>query len=712
MDDGLIDDSLPPFADPWEALAEAAAVLMPPKRILVSEAAARYREVHSAAYNGPWRNSVAPYMVEPMDATIRADLEAVVFCGPAQSLKTDALIINKIVHAVTCVPCDTRVIHMDPVSARNFGKIRLDRLSRESLEYRARLSPGRHDDNIRDKRFQNMMLTVAHPTVNNLSSESIVTMLLTDVDRMSDNVDGEGSPFSLARQRTKTFGSKGMTVAESSPGRDLTNPAWVPATPHEAPPVSGILGLYNMGDRRRWMWRCPQCGHGFEPHFGLFHYPQDASPAKAAASVCLPCPACGLPIDQSMRRELNEAGLWLREGQRFDPDGAVTGDGLVSRIGSFWLRGPAAAFADWSSMVERYLSAKQEYERSGDEGPLRSTVNTDQADVYMPQAIAARAAGGLLTAEALRNRAEDYPVGVVPEGALFLVVAVDGQGSRFVIQVEAFGPHLERWVIDRFDVVMPPSGERRSLDPARYLEDWDALEAAVLGKGWPMAARPGFVMKPVLVVFDSNGPAGYTGQAYDWWRKHRKTHGKRLLPLRGEPGFKAARVAMTYPDSERKDRHAGARGEVPVLRMAVDRLKDMVDAGLRRDVPGPGYIHLSFGMDDTGRATRLPVTLFDEYVAEVRGERGWEKVAVRNESLDLSAYATGAALYLGADEIQWERPETWPVWCRPDGNPYIGPAAPTAEPPGPATPGGVDAPPPEDDAQARAARMLAGFMGG
>ena len=49
------------------------------------------------------------------------------------------------------------------------------------------------------------------------------------------DVDGEGSPFDLARQRITTFQSLGMTVAESTPSNDITDPRWKPSTP---PPMS------------------------------------------------------------------------------------------------------------------------------------------------------------------------------------------------------------------------------------------------------------------------------------------------------------------------------------------------------------------------------------------------------------------------------------------------------------------------------------------
>ena len=45
---------------------EAARVLLPPDRLSVSEAAARYRYLNNpGAYVGPWRNEQTPQLVEP-----------------------------------------------------------------------------------------------------------------------------------------------------------------------------------------------------------------------------------------------------------------------------------------------------------------------------------------------------------------------------------------------------------------------------------------------------------------------------------------------------------------------------------------------------------------------------------------------------------------------------------------------------------------------
>ena len=68
------------------------------------------------------------------------------------------------------------------------------------------------------------------------------------VARMDDSIGGDGEVFDLVTKRTTTFGSYAMTVCESSPSREVSNPKWTRQSPHEAPPCEGILKLYNRGN--------------------------------------------------------------------------------------------------------------------------------------------------------------------------------------------------------------------------------------------------------------------------------------------------------------------------------------------------------------------------------------------------------------------------------------------------------------------------------
>lgn len=662
-------DELPPFVDPADLRAAAAEVLLPPKRMRISEAAERYRRLNTPTYVGGWKNAAAPYMVEPMDEGTSRLYEGVVFAGPARSLKTDSLVLNGLLHRILCHPLDSMLVHISQMEARDFSRTRIDKLIRDCPDVAARLSHSRHDNNVYDKSFQGMTLRIGWPSINVLSGKDIPIIWITDYDRIPDDIDGEGDAWTQGKKRSQTFGSLGKCIAESSPGRPVLKADWSPLTPHEAPPTTGILALYNRGDRRRWYWPCPQCGEYFEGSFRLLDWPKGLPIAAAAAQVTMICPACGYPIPPAAKREMNAAGCWAKDGQRVTAGGVVHGVGATSNIASFWLKGTAAAFQDWPSLVRNYLQAQQDLDRTGEETSLKSTLGLDQAEPYLPAALA-RKAKGALSAEALLDQAEDYPLGRVPAAARFLIASVDTQGNRWDYLVQAFGPHLESWVIDHGQIWKTGEGEdERPVSPARHGQDWDLLRSDLMARRYPLADRPDLSMAITLTVIDCQGEAGVTEKAYDFYRRCKTLHlHRRMLLLRGDGSAKAPRLVVTYPDSQRKDRHAGARGEVPVGIFNANSVKDDVDAALRREDAGPRRIHLPLAL----RAPQPPHEFFEQVAAEVRGDNGkWTKRRDRNEAWDLLVMGRVAALRLKADRIlDWERPVK--AWALPaERNPLV-----------------------------------------
>lgn len=674
---------LRPFADPEAIRARAARVLRSPRRVTVSQAAERFRYLRNpgGGYTGPWHNDVVPYLVEPMDTLTSRKALAVGFVGPAQTGKTDALIINAIVHAVMVDPADMLVIQTSRDMARDFSKRRIARMNRDCEEVGRRLAPSKDGDNVFDKTYTGMMLSLGSPTIGDLSGRPIPRVLLTDYDRMTEDVDGEGSPFDLARKRTTTFGSRAYTLAESSPGRPVLKANWKPpeTAPHMAPPSTGILALYNRGDRRRWHWPCPHCGEYFEGGFDRLDWPKDLPADLAAERVTMICPHNGCVIEPKHRSAMNAAGRWVIEGQEILADGTVIGEARRSDIATFWMKGPAAAFITWGQLVKKYLDALAEFEATGSEEALKTTINTDQAEPYTPQAGMHEES---VDAAELAGRAEAFPLRVVPQGVAFLVAAVDVQANRFDVLVRGFGPHLESWTVDWFSLFKAGEGDKeRPVDPANFSEDWDQLLEHVLQRAYPLAGDEARrKMAPVLMVIDSGGAKGVTGQAYDFLRRaSQRGLAGRVRLSKGAAQKGAPRVYMTYPDSRRKDRKAGARGEIPVWFFNPNMLKDELDGHLRRTEPGGPRVHFSRDL----LADQPPHPFFEQVTAEVRQADGtWIKDKARNEALDLMVMAHVGALSLKADRIVWDSP---PDWAGPwDGNPMVrtleGDALPVPEP--------------------------------
>ncbi|MEO1513314.1 MAG: terminase gpA endonuclease subunit, partial [Planctomycetota bacterium] len=232
-----------------------------------------------------------------------------------------------------------------------------------------------------------MRLSIGWPVVSQLSSRSIPLMLLTDYDRMPENVDGEGSPLALARNRPKAHGSLGKVVLEGSPGRPVLRDDIAPSGPHEAPPTTGIMAEYNSGTRARWYVDCSDCGEPFEPRYDRLTWPKEAAtPAEAGRRAGMTCPHCGVVHGPERKTALNATGRWLHETR----DGSVAPLGDETResdIVSYWLQGPAAALSRWADIVTQVLNAEAAAERTGDELPLAAVMNTQVGVPYLSRAL-------------------------------------------------------------------------------------------------------------------------------------------------------------------------------------------------------------------------------------------------------------------------------------------------------------------------------------
>ncbi len=631
----------------------------PPRRMPISEAVKKFMRVPKGAGNSvPWDPELTPYIIEPMNCLASREYDAVIFVGPARTGKTIGLIDGWIVYTIVCDPSDMLVVQMTEDKAREHSKKRLDRTFRSSAAVKKRMSPRRNDNNVHDKTFRDgSFLKIGWPSVNIMSSSDYRFVALTDYDRFPENIDSEGDGFSLASKRTTTFMSAGMTLVESSPGRDICDSKWRRKSPHEAPPTTGILSLYNRGDRRRWYWSCPHCGEYFQPAMdAMTGYRNEPDPFKASEAAYLLCPHCSGIITAEKKRELNSAGVWLREGQVIDRNGNVSGEPRRSRIASFWMEGPAAAYQTWAQLVYKLLTAEQEYEATGSEETLRAVINTDWGLPYLP-----RASMEQRKSELLEQRAEPVPSRSVPDGINFLVATVDvqaGRHRRFVVQVTGYGSRGERWIIDRYNITQSLrsdcDGESQRIDPASYPEDWDVLLTDVFHKSWPLASDPSQQMRLMAMAVDSGGEDGVTDNAYKFWRRCRRDGlGKRIYLFKGDSIRRAKLISRTFPDNTgRTGRRAQAAGDVPLWLLQTDALKDRVNNALWRESPGPGYVHFP---------DWLGSWFYDELTYEERSSDGkWSKPGRgANEAFDLMVYAEALVILHGYEKIRWPDAPEW-----------------------------------------------------
>jgi phage terminase large subunit GpA-like protein len=614
-----------------------------------------------------------PYMREPMNCVASPDHDAVVFAGPAQSGKTEGLILAPIAYSVTVNPLDMMLVNPTQQNARDFAVLRIDKMHRDSPDVGKLVLKRRDADSKSMKIYRNgMLLFLSWPTVSELSGKPIARVLMTDYDRMPDDVEGDGPPFDLGRKRTTTFGSYAMTVAESSPSRPQVTTKWLRNSLHEAPPVEGgILALYNRGDKRRLYWPCPHCAAYFEGDWKHLEWDTSIPGAgDAAATVFMRCPISCCKIHPDDRDEMLQFSTWLKDGEKIELDGTISGKGVRSRIASFWLKGVAAGLTTWPVLVEKYINAEREFQKTGDEKSLLTFYNTDLGEPYVSKAQEAER-----LPEVLKARSYELPQAAVPDGVRFLIATVDVQKNMFVVTVFGILPGMpfDMLPIDSFDLRksnrFDEEGDRAWVKPSAYLEDWDVLIENVIERSYPLADESGRRMRVKMTFCDSGGYAraklhreGVTSMAYAFYRSLRERGlSKRFQLIKGDHVPSAPRTRITYPDAQQKDQLAAARGDVPVLLLNSNRLKDDLAGRLEVMVPGKGMYHFPSWLDDK---------FYSELCAETRAPSGWEnKAGGRNERWDLSYYCIGGCVssLVRVEQIDWNSPPAWAAeWDKND----------------------------------------------
>jgi phage terminase large subunit GpA-like protein len=666
-----------------ELAYDIADLIRPGEKILPSEAAKKYLKVKSKSGGAEdWNPELTPYLIEPLNCLASRDYDAVIFIGSAQCGKTAGLVLGGMAYSIKSSKSDFMVVQTTKDTASQFERKELGWTIRNSPELKKQMQTGSRSDNTFVKEFKNgQLMFISWPTVNQLSGKALQFICMTDYDRM-DAIDGEGSIFKLSQKRTTTFLSKGMSLAETSPSGKITDPTWRATNdnPHEAPPCeSQGLSLYNMGDRRRFYVQCPECGDYYMPPFdqsGLdFPIEQDLFGVTVSKLIRKPkfvCTVNGCLIDTKHKRQMIASGKWLKEGEVII-DGHIIGkpiehqthlseDEVVSstRIASFWLPGIFAAYSNPEKMAQAFLDGLREYDITGTEDTLQAVLNLDFGAPYLSrQRVAEYNAGDY------EKRAEIFQEKSVPLGVRFMITSIDVQSWGFSVLVTGYGVHHERWIIDRYELRLSDrmqDDRYLNMKPSVYLEDWLVIKDKIMNATYPLSDGSGRTMKMLATGSDSNGEAGVTERAYDFWRVLRKLRlNQKFFLLKGErpkPGIYKPKVRKSYPEKQnaRDTKGANAKKEIPIWIVNTTMIKDTLSSDLKKDKHAPRYIHFP---------SWLPSSAYEELTVEYRDDIiGWiQPKGKKNELFDQLGYAEAIVSAILLEErkkdLDWDNPPLW-----------------------------------------------------
>ena len=686
-------------------LAEPFSGLLPPEEIPVEEFTKRIT-LNNPMTSGPvmYRPDKAPYQTEILECFTGTAVQIVAFVAPSRAGKS-WLALPLLSHTALCSTMNIMIMGPTHDMADKFCKEDLAEFIESNPWFASQIRQGRSHNTLRNKKFKNgVTMSVIGPSAPSMAGVNRGMVAGLDYDRNELNIGREGSAFSQMKMRTKAYGRRKKMYFESSPSKlPAEISKFEPDTPHQAPPYPGIFALYNQGDRRWWYWQClnDQCREWFAAHRRHMKYADEGTPNERAATAVMVCPHCkreythdgdpenGVPG----KYELNLGGRWVPDGQYLDKDGNLHGEMAnppmpgMETTRSYWLFGPAASLGKetWKDMVLDLILAEEKFRDTGDYGDYINKINSDWAEYWVPP--------HLLNAkswEVFRERAVDYPKGLVPDEALYLIATVDSQEKSWVLQVQAMGPEGRMWCIDRRRIykserpvmaVDKDGNEFHVLDdkgvpkmepvlPGRYPEDWKILERELAALKYPLEDGSGYLV-PAIIGVDSGGAVSTTANSYAWWR----TIGSfgmprsRVILLKGDAKAKNLAEIRKPDGTKRNDRAAGNRGDVPVMFISSNQVKDILASNLDRQVEGPGFVY-------------LPLWWHKRYFQELASERrhgdGWVPTRERNEAWDLFAYTVALNMsdLFQADRIDWHS-DHLPNWARRGrDNPFLIPNAP------------------------------------
>lgn len=670
---------LPSFETGFDIIRRLAGLYRPKAHLTVSQ----WAERHMSHYDP----DALPFLEEIMDACSDPETSEVGDMGPAQggkSLVGETFIGWSIEHD----PADFLICQPDKSLMQDFVIRRINPLVANTPVLKAQLLPAANADNIFLKQFRGMLLTSIWPVGSQFRARPVPRGWLDDYDQLPEDIDGQGNAIKLLDGRMTTFEGRDTKLVSSSPARE---------------DGGGIEAFVAGGTDERLQPVCPSCGDRIE-----LDLRRDLKFARGALELAeqtahVVCPANGCVLEPSARRQL------LDSLKALPNRGFVAANPHAGKRRRTFRRTGLLAFTTWGKLAREWRDAEIAWEARQDESGLRTFFNVKGGQNYRSQLSGEKP----IEAKTLRDRREaEWQRGTVPRGVKVIVIVIDVQHDRFELGAVGYGDGLESWLIDRWHIDVLSDG-LTTVSPFTHPEHWKVL-LPLFDRKFPLAeVRPDgkpIGHAPVLSVAvdtggsDRKGDQATAGAKFFWEAARAQgVHPSRITLVKGGSNPKGDRLMPPAQFADQKLKGGAKRSSAKLWLPNVHKLKNIIDARLRREKPGPGFIH-------------LPGDLADDHIDEITAEElidgKWKKNRARNETLDILVYGYASILkppfaqsrtHMGWIPKDFRIAWPLPVSAAGDAEP-VAEAAPFSPPPP------AETPPPAQRQRRRAPARRAGWM--
>jgi phage terminase large subunit GpA-like protein len=329
------------------------------------------------------------------------------------------------------------------------------------------------------------------------------------------------------------------------------------------------------------------------------------------------CAHCEGRIEERHKTEMLAAGEWRPTAEGRSPNArGYHLNALYSPVG--WL--------SWGRIAKQWIEVQKKPDK------LKVFTNTVLAETWHDR-------GEAPEWQPLYDRREDYVLGTVPPGGLFLTAGVDVQKDRLIVEIVAWGRDRESWSID-YGILPGNTSDLTEAGP------WGQLDA-LLARSFRHEGGAELAVK--MLAVDS----GYnTSEVYTWARKYPMS---RVIAIKGQDSGGALIGAPSPVEINLRGRRPIRGYKVwPVVGgIAKSELYGFLrlDRSLDGDPCPPGWCHFPMYDDDYFRQ------LTAEQLMSRKNKRGftvmaWSLIPGReNHVLDARVYARAAATLVGLDRF-------------------------------------------------------------
>lgn len=597
--------------------SDLASLWAPPPRLTVTQWADKNRRLSrkASAQVGQWKTR--PYQHEPMDVFTDPRVHTVVLMVARQTLKTE-VILNALGYLIDQDPGPALVVQFRDTDCQKFSKIRLVPMMQETPCLRGKVADvkSRSSDNTIDyKEFAGGHLSiVASGSPGNLSALPIRYLFCDEIDKYPPSAGAAGDPIELAQGRQEEFWNRKTILA---------------CTP-TLKGVSRIESAWEQSDKREYEVPCYKCGH-----FQILRWQQVEWDSSK--------PAHEQPDTARYVCENGDCDARWNDVQRWAAvkNGRYRATAPFNGIAGFRVSGLCRLTTKLSDLVNGFLRAK------GNPESLKTFINEQLAELWTEP-------GETLEWERLIERREEYAVGTVPMGGLFLTAGVDVQradGGRLEVEIVAWGENRESWSVDYRILYGNPS------EP----EVWNKLED-LLHESFPHESGGELVIERLFV---DSGDGTTTRDVYEWVQKQPR---KRVWAIKGD---RRSEQAVGPPRSVDYNSKGKKTQYGLIFRVVnVDYFKSGFYADLKKRRPTDeeraaglsypqGFCH--FPRDEAYGDEHFKQVCAEKLVTHVnkrtkRSTQEYQQDRPRNEALDCRIYAMAAAWDYGSHKFQ---PAAW-----------------------------------------------------